>query len=144
MPRVLRGMGAAADAIGAPGSAGPGSLPWYCHIPGYALLTEKSASQCNIFGATPNPPTPATPVIPAGSLDPNQGPATVGSPDQVVGDTAAAQRQQVQDFFTQVAAQSNPGTPGSCAVSDFWCNYGLYVFLAGLAGFLWFAKANSR
>ena len=89
------------------GMRGVFDLPWRCYIPGYALLSEGTASECNVYGPTPNPPMPRAPVIPVGSESPSQVaagpvPGESYSVDQVVADTAAAQRQQIADFFSTV------------------------------------------
>lgn len=117
--------------VGPPGSAGAFSLPWVCYIPGYALLSEANADQCNVHGATPPPPIPRAPVIPAGSEDPNQNPAGPYSVDQVISDTAALQRRQTQEFFSEVAAQQACGTSDRLACGDN-CDPSTLPFYCGL------------
>jgi hypothetical protein len=119
---VRRGIGDA--------GAGPG-VPWQCGwIPFYAGMHPDVCSDA----LSPKPPAP--PVIPAGSLDPNQtpvGPAGGGaySVDQVIGDTSAIQRSQTQQFFSDLAAQLSQ--PAPCDPSAFWCNYKNLVILAAVA-----------
>lgn len=99
-----RGVGVVGGGV-VPASAAPsvstsGRLPWQCGwIPGFMQLYPE---RCTYL---PNPPIPAAPVIPAGALDPGQTPGGDYSVDQVVFDTAATQRAQTQNFFSDLSAQ---------------------------------------
>lgn len=106
-------------------TGGVSSLPWYCFIPGYAML---SPDQCNVFGQATPIPAPPAPGIPAGSLDPNQNPVLPGDPAQTVQDVVTAQGQAWQQKLSAFMG----GPSSGCAASDFWCNYGAWVALAGV------------
>jgi hypothetical protein len=62
----------------------------------------------NWICADPQPPQPAAPAIPRGSLDVNQTPGGNYSVDQVISDTAAAQRAQTQGFFNSLNLPTLP------------------------------------
>ncbi len=104
------------------------TLPWQCSwVPFYAAANPDLCQ----YAVSPN--APAAPVVPAGSLNPNQGATIPGSVDQVVDDTAVVQRQQAQDFFTTVAENLGLKDPAAdCDPSAFWCNYKNLVILGAL------------
>lgn len=113
-----------------------GSLPWQCGwVPFYAQFHPEMCAEL------PAPPVPVAPVVPGGALDPNQGPATSGPVDQVILDTAAAQRAQTQDFFSMLAANLGLQDPGTCAPDAFWCRWGGLILLSGI-GFILLVAMN--
>lgn len=132
---VRRGVGVVGGGIapagsvsvqGSPAKSSSYDEPWQClWLPFYR---NANPTVCQDY---PNYPTPVSPVLPTGALDPG---GVTGSVDQVVSDTAAAQRAQAQDFFTKLAGSlglKDPTDPTACDPGAFWCNWGNLIVLGG-------------